>query len=366
MKNQPTKVRGVFERPKGSGRWWVRYHDEHGCEHRESVGPKGLAIQVYRKRKTEIRERRFFPERIRRRDITVSEMIRDHLDREKGKARSYQDMTRFGRNWTEALGGKALRQVAPGDVERYAAKRRESVSEQTVAHELSFLRRVFSVAIRDDLADANPVKGLVPTPRNQRVRYLGDEEEAALTAALDAVSQDLVRFAIHTGLRQGEQFGLRWEWVDLQNSVLRIPTSKSGKPRTVPLNDVARKILRRQPRRLRCPWVWPTHSRKGGATPGRNHINTRNFERRVFVPALQAASIEDFRWHDLRHTFASRLAMAGETVQTIAELLGHASVQMALRYAHLSPGHLRAAVERLVSKPTGTKTGTKTARREKT
>ncbi|MGD0950587.1 MAG: site-specific integrase [Candidatus Binatia bacterium] len=177
--------------------------------------------------------------------------------------------------------------------------------------------------------------------------------------------RDLVEFAIHTGLRQGEQFGLRWEWVDLQNAVLRIPTSKGGKPRTVPLNDVARGVLRRQPRRLRCPWVWPTSSRKDGATPGRNHINTRNFERRVFVPALQAAGIEDFRWNDLRHTFASRLAMAGETLQTIAELLGHSSVQMAQRYAHLSPGHLQAAVQRLVSKATGTRTGTKSTRREK-
>jgi integrase len=147
--------------------------------------------------------------------------------------------------------------------------------------------------------------------------------------------------------------------------VLRIPTSKGGKPRTVPLNDVARGVLRRQPRRLRCPWVWPTSSRKDGATPGRNHINTRNFERRVFVPALQAAGIEDFRWNDLRHTFASRLAMAGETLQTIAELLGHSSVQMAQRYAHLSPGHLQAAVQRLVSKATGTRTGTKSTRREK-
>jgi integrase len=365
MKNQPTKVRGVFERPKDSGRWWIRYHDERGREHREFVGPRGLAIQVYQKRKTEIRERRFFPERIQRREVTVADMVGDHLAREKGKARSYKDMARFGRNWTRVLGAKTLRQVVPGDVERYAAKRREVVSEQTVAHELSFLRRVFNVAIRDTLADVNPVKGLVPTPRNERVRYLTEAEESELISVLDARAQDLVRFAIHTGLRQGEHFGLRWEWVDLQNSVLRIPTSKSGKPRTVPLNDVAREILRLQPRRLRCPWVWPTSSPKGGATPGRNHINARNFERRVFVPALQAAGIENFRWHDLRHTFASRLAMAGETLQTIAQLLGHASVQMAQRYSHLSPGHLRAAVQRLVSKATGTRTGTKKRQSEK-
>ena len=70
-------ARGVFERPKGSGVWWVRFHDEHGREHREKVGPKGLALDVYRKRKTEIAERRFFPERIRRRDILLTEVIDD-------------------------------------------------------------------------------------------------------------------------------------------------------------------------------------------------------------------------------------------------------------------------------------------------
>lgn len=86
---------------------------------------------------------------------------------------------------------------------------------------------------------------------------------------------------------------------------------------------------------------------------------------RHFVPALEAAGIENFRWHDLRHTFASRLAMAGETIQTIAELLGHSSIQMAQRYAHLSPGHLRAAVQRLVPGKTGTTTGTKRRQSEK-
>ena len=89
-------------------------------------------------------------------------------------------MTRFGRNWTRVLGSKTPRQVTSGDVERYAAKRRELISEQTVAHELSFLRRVFNVAIRDDLAQLNPVKGLVPTPRNRRVRFLSLEEVALI------------------------------------------------------------------------------------------------------------------------------------------------------------------------------------------
>ena len=82
------RQRGIFERPKGSGTWWARYHDEHGREHREKVGPKGLAVKVYQKRKNEIAERRFFPERIRSRDVLLTDLLSDYLVRVRGKLRS--------------------------------------------------------------------------------------------------------------------------------------------------------------------------------------------------------------------------------------------------------------------------------------
>jgi Phage integrase family len=106
--------------------------------------------------------------------------------------------------------------------------------------------------------------------------------------------------------------------------------------------------------------VFPSET---GATP----LNSQNFINRVFRPALRAAKIRDFSWHDLRHTFASRLAMAGVDVRTIQELLGHRTLAMTLRYAHLSPAHKRAAVNHLMrprlGAPTGTATGTEENRR---
>jgi hypothetical protein len=116
------RQRGIFERPKGSGVWWVRYHDQHGREHREKVGPKGLAQDVYRKRKNEIREGRFFPERIRRRDPLLREFIEDYLARVKGLLRSYRDQARCGRLWVGALGDRPLRQIVAGDIQRYIAR----------------------------------------------------------------------------------------------------------------------------------------------------------------------------------------------------------------------------------------------------
>jgi hypothetical protein len=87
-------------------------------------------------------------------------------------------------------------------------------------------------------------------------------------------------------------------------------------------------------------------------------IDARNHMRRVFMPALKAAGIEGLRWHDLRHTFASRLVMAGVDLRTVQELLGHKTVAMTLRYSHLSPAHQLDAVQRLDRKPTSTTTGT--------
>ena len=98
--------RGVFERPAGSGLWWVCYFDEHGRRHREKVGSKNLPLKVYRKRKTEITERRFFPEQIGWRDIPLSDVIDDYLKRAKGALRSYRDYERYGHYWTDALGTK--------------------------------------------------------------------------------------------------------------------------------------------------------------------------------------------------------------------------------------------------------------------
>src|SRR5215467_9303326 len=104
-------TRGLFERPKGSGIWWVRYVDENGRLHREKVGPKGLALKVYQKRKNEIQERRFFPERIRRKDVLLKDMIDDYLTRNRDRLRWFDHYERYGEMWKDAFTGKTLREI---------------------------------------------------------------------------------------------------------------------------------------------------------------------------------------------------------------------------------------------------------------
>ncbi len=348
-----SRDRGVFERPAGSGLWWVCYFDEHGQRHREKVGPKNLALKVYRKRKTEIAERRFFPEQIGWRDIPLSNVIEDYLKRAKGGLRSYRDYERYGRYWTEALGTKTLRQVTPGDIERYVADLDDELTPASINRQLAFLKRVFNVAIADGKAVTNPVCSVkLFKENNQRVRFLTDEEEGELRKAIGEDEWPIIAVAMHTGLRRAEQFTLRWEHVDFTNGILTVPRSKHGETRRVPMNDTVREILRARKSRLKSAYVFPSET---GETP----IDACNYVRRVFMPAIEAAAIENFRWHDLRHTFASRLIMAGVDLRTVQELMGHKTITMTLRYSHLSPAHQLEAVQRLNRNPTATTTATK-------
>ena len=344
--------RGVYEHPKGSGVHWILYYDANGRRHREKVGPKKLAGELYEKRKTDVRERRFFPERLRRRDWLLDKVIDDYLVRHKDRLRWFGHYERYAGTWKAAFKGRTLTQILPGDVDRCVAARRREVQPATVNRELAFLRRVFNVAIEDGKADTNPVRPkMFFRENNQRVRFLTEEEEKGLRQAIGEAAWPLVAVALHTGLRRSEQFSLEWEYVDFQTGILTVPHSKHGGARRVPMNDTVRAILRGRPNRLKGSYVFPSGT---GETP----LDANNFVRRDFVPALAQAKIEGFRWHDLRHTFASRLVMAGVDLRTVQELLGHKTLAMTLRYSHLSPAHQLDAVQRLNPK-TATCTATK-------
>ena len=146
----------------------------------------------------------------------------------------------------------------------------------------------------------------------------------------------MVTFALHTGMRRGEILGLRWQDVDLRNSVATIPAAraKGRRHRYVPLNTDAMDILATLPSPIeRSALIF-------GNSAGKLNENFR----REWQAAIELSGLEDFRFHDLRHTFASRLVMAGVDLAVLRELLGHRDFEMTLCYAHLAPSHLRAAV----------------------
>jgi len=173
-----------------------------------------------------------------------------------------------------------------------------------------------------------------------RLRYLEQEEAVRL---LDGCRQSrnqllwaIVTVALNTGMRRGEILGLQWERVDVARGVFVLEQTKNGRRREVPMNQAAYNALAALPGRAEFGPVF--HGKNGEAW---GTIAT------AFANALRRAKITDFRFHDLRHTFASWLVMDGATLQEVKELLGHRTISMTLRYAHLAPGMLRNAVSRL-------------------
>ncbi|MFX0198639.1 MAG: tyrosine-type recombinase/integrase [Candidatus Hodarchaeota archaeon] len=356
------KERGIFERPKGSGIWWVRYADNFGRIHREKVGPKGLAKTVYQKRKTDVREGKFFPEKIRRkREILFDDMVKLFLrDHSQPNKRSYRDDIYRVKRLLDTFGGKALSEISTQDIERFKARLAREVSPATVNRHLTLLKTILNKAVEWGKTEANPAKGVkLFRENNQRVRFLSDDEEVKLEPVFPSKYWHLVEFAIHTGMRKSEMFNLRWTDINFQTRVITIPRSKSGEMRHIPMNDRIVEILRGLPSRMKGEWVFPSLT---GTTP----MGGDNFTKRVFDPTLKKAGIEDFRWHDLRHTFASRLVMKGNDLTTVRELMGHKDIKMTLRYSHLSPAHKMSAVQSLIqSKKEGqTETGTDTTKKE--
>jgi site-specific recombinase XerC len=148
-----------------------------------------------------------------------------------------------------------------------------------------------------------------------------------------------VAFAIETGLRRSEQFGLRWEHISFESQTLTIPMSKSGKTRHVPLSSEALRIIRTMDT-LDSPYVF------AGIRKPLQPMDSRAFLRRAYEPAMLKAKIRNASWHTLRHTTASRLVMAGVPLVTVKDILGHRDIQTTMKYAHLSPDHIKAAIEK--------------------
>ena len=337
--------RGIFERPAGSGVWWVCYFDKEGRKHREKVGSKSAAQEVHRQRKTEIRLHKFDPEGVTRRKVLTVRGLVERYKPEIEMKRSAAEDLRHARRWVEHIGSTPVDQVKPEDVERWRRARLKEktcrgrpAAPATVNRAVACLKRLFNLAIRDGLVERSPVVRVkMLRENNARIRYLLPEEEDLLRQEMAPRDWAAVCFAMNTGLRLGEMVGLRREDLDLRLGMITIRRSKHGEARHVPMNLSAREALAVILGGHDSPWVFPA-PRGGGPRRG------DSLSRCTLQPALQRARIMNFRWHDLRHTFCSRLAMAGVDLRTIQELAGHKTITVTTRYAHLSPGHQRAAV----------------------
>jgi integrase len=342
-------TRGIFERVPGSGEWWTRFADETGRIRREKAGTKTAAVALYHKRKSEVLHGKKLPGTLRGNPITFARISQDALEYSKAHKRSAHDDEERMKLLLDWFGGIAADSLTPQQIERKftAVRSDRKWKAATVNRYKALLSLTYRIALENGKVQNNPVR-LVRRLRedNAVIRYLKRDEEAKLRTIVEPHHPERwaeIVFAMNTGLRAGEQFGLRWEDIEFEHQPpqLRLVLTKNGSARYLPLNATALQALQ----------TLSEYTDRSG------RVFQQKPYRVWFDLALKAAGIDGFTWHCLRHTFASRLVMAGVDIRTVAELMGHRTLQMTMRYAHLAPEYKAAAVAKL-DHPTDTKTST--------
>lgn len=316
--------------------YWIDYY-AFGKRKRQKIGPsKVLAENILRKRKLEIVENRYLDvkknEKVKFEDFGKTYLeLHSKPNKKSWKKSDVNSLKRL----SSFFGDRYLYAITPMLVEKYKISRSRGVSPATVNRELACLKHMFNKAIEWGKTENNPVRKVkLFKENNKRLRYLEKEEIKKLLDSCSDHLKPIVTVALFTGMRRGEILNLKWHDIDFQRGIIYILDSKNNEKREIPMNEVVKKTLVGVRKHPDSSYIFCNKD-------GRPYGDVK----RSFLTALKKAGILDFRFHDLRHTFASQLVMAGVDLNTVRELMGHKSLEMTLRYSHLSPDHKRRAVD---------------------
>lgn len=338
--------------------WYVRLY-ANGRRIRESTGTdnKRLAEDIYAKKRLELKEGRYFQQN-QGNKRTFKYMAEKYMAEYAVKKvpKSIKRDTIFLKHLLPVFGNMYLSQITPNMINNYKVKRRnEGVAPKTINHELGFCKHAFNIAVKEwEWIRDNPFTKVsmekLPQPR---VRWLTEEEFERLYQACGDRLKPIVLLAVKTGMRQDNVLSLKWQEVDLSKGVIRLEHTKNGERLGLPINDTVRILLMElnKVRHINSEYVF--HDKAG------NRLSATTVQH-AFHRACKKAGIQDFRFHDLRHTFASWLVQGGVDLYRVQRLLGHKTGEMTRRYAHLAPENLKTAVNSLNSIGTATKTATAT------
>lgn len=314
--------------------WYIDFTYK-GQRVRESIGPsRKSAEKIVAKKKTEIAENKYLDVRKDPDPITFHEFAKEYLQWAKAnkKVSTYVHDLSITRALDREFGSKNLLDITTWQIEKYKAARKEKVKPASVNREMCVLKHIFSKAFEWGKLKENPsrkvkkLKGEV-----QRVRFLMPDEVQTLLSNCSDRIREVVTVAVHTGMRKGEILGLESNQVNFDQGIISLfePDTKNHERRDVPMDETVKGILRGLGSNGGCLF----------------HNVDKGVLHRLFHEAMEKSGISDFRFHDLRHTFASNLVMAGQDLNTVRELLGHKDMAMTLRYAHLAPNLKKKAVE---------------------
>jgi integrase len=363
MPDKTAKRRGVLFRPnsRGSqrlpggllGDYWVSYKCALRHRHREKIGPKSLAIEEHHRLRLRVRREDYCPRLEKsQKPLLLEDAAKEYQEWSEAHKKSHATDGHWLDRLTKVFAGKTLAEITPEAVERFKQTLAEERTKATVNRHLACLRHLFNRAIRRGaFTGRNPVTvvGLF-REENTRTRWLTFEEETRLFDVIPEPYRAFCKAALYTGARRGELLAAHWDQVDTRRGLLVLPTSKSGRPRHIELSSLVLKVLERIPRHLDSPLIFP---------------GCRNVTHRFPAWAAEAKLPGKVTLHTLRHTFASRLVMAGVDLLTVRDLGGWGAkggLAMVERYAHVAAGHKREAIEALARgerlERSGTQSGT--------
>lgn len=333
------RMKGLYKRGK---MWWCSYKSLYGSIKRESTKTTDYndAMEYLLDRKAEIKAGTE-PEAKK----IVNHAFRELVDEYKKwceKQRGFKSKIYFIKQLENEFSYMLLRQFSTMLVEQYQSKGlTKGKKHATINRHVATLKHMFTKANDWNMVDEVVLRRIrkvkMLEENNKRLRYLSKDEWKSLLEACDSHLHPIVLMALNAGMRKSEILNLQWDNVDLTHNFIHIEDSKNGERRDIPINDTLKKMLQNLPRRLDGKHLF-------------YDLKTQKpFKdvKRSFKTACKNAKITNFRFHDLRHTFASHLVMAGVDLTTVKELLGHKTLTMTLRYAHLSPEHKTKAVNLL-------------------
>jgi integrase len=316
--------------------WWVDYYSKSERV-QESTGSTNRreAEKFYALRRSEV-ERGVYAKPV---IVSLAEFGGRYLEYARTHKRSWKRDEQMLGQLQSFFGNANLGDISPLRIEDYQQKRVREVCPSTVNRELALLKHMFNVAERWSLhRGSNPVR-LVKFLREDNLKFqtLSEEEERALLAECPSYLQDMIVFAVNTGLRSGEIFNLKWEDVDFERRRLKVIVRKTRRPLELPLNERAAGVLQ----------AW--HGMKRGPFVFFNQVTGDRFKdvKLGLKNACTRAGLKGITWHTFRHTFASRLTRSGVDIVTVKELLGHSTIVVTMRYAHSNDETKRRAVSRL-------------------
>ncbi len=345
-------AKGIYKRGKT---YWIRYAGSDGriiYESTKSTKFKVAEILLLKRKETVAEGLK--PEIKKIPNYSFKQLIEKYLDWMEGRQRSASTKryrirgsdknTKDSLSIEGAFGNLPLKDFNTQIVEQYQTELiKKGLKPASINKNIGIVKHMFKKAVDWDMVSEEVLKKIRKVEHfkedNGRLRYLTIDECHNLIDSCDPELKSIVITALHTGARKGKILGLKWQKVDLRHGFISLDKTKNGEGREIPIDETLEETLKAIVRRLDVPYVFYNSQTEKPYTD----------IRKPFQKALKKANIKDFTFHDLRHTFASHLVMGGTDLATVRDLLGHKTLTMTLRYAHLAPSHKEKAIKKLDS-----------------